>query len=37
MEPKIRATDEFMDKNRATFMHERQKAIMCVITNIHQS
>ena len=37
VEPKIKATDESMDKNRATFMHERQKAIMCVITNIHHS
>ena len=37
VEPKIKATDESMDKDRATFMHERQKAIMCVITNIHHS
>ena len=37
MEPKMRATDVFLDKRRATFMHERWEAIMCVITKVHHS
>ena len=36
MEPKMRATNVFLEKRRSTFMHERQGAIICVITNVLQ-
>ena len=31
----IRAPAVFTDKRRATFVHERQRAIMYIITNVH--